>query len=205
MAVILHGGDNAFRALAYQPPHPNISAYVQQHNATWQNRVSTEMNNFLQAAGNMYERVSHSEAMQMVRAVGRHVENMWRPDSVQYLGTIAQLQTAQPTMQRWAMACPEVLTAYRAQQCDGYSDEWVDQFPRVAPMDRHDYHVAVNGIFMEQPDGSHAAVCYLGEPDHESENLTHAQQTDILDTWDALRHHMQQRKEDPTSRFNAML
>jgi hypothetical protein len=205
MALILQGGDDAFRALAYQPPHPNVAAYVQRHNQGWNAGVSEHMNAFLSAAGSVYNRVSHSDAIRMVRAIAGQVSTMWQPNSVQYLNTLPKLQNAMPSMQRWLMANPYLRELARAQRCDGYAETYVDMFPRAAPTQHPDYLLAIDGLYMEQEDGTTTVTCLMGDVDHPDDVLTYAEQTDILDSWDLQTEYLKAQKEDPTSKYKAML
>lgn len=103
------------------------------------------------------------------------------------------------------MAEPTVRALYHEQQCDGYSDTYVDAEPGRRGVDHSDYRRVMDGIVEMDEDGGWSSTEYLDElPENEKEFLFE-EQFDLLRSWHTMAAAVMAKKDDPTSPWNAEL
>lgn len=77
------------------------------------------------------------------------------------LHSVQALQNANPTMQRWVMAHPEVKQLYNEQNIDGYSDSYVNIFGKGVGEEDYNYRLIMDGIL--QDDGKQSWTKHYDE------------------------------------------
>lgn len=200
-----------FNSLAYGNPHPGTMSFLSQQFENASTALTAAGQRFMENARDLYERISGSDAIRAMRLAGRAIRSMWQLDEVRQLSTIEELQTAPLKMQRWIMAEPSIRREFFNQRVDGFSDTYVDLHPGDIGEDHYDYRRVVDGVVFveEEPDddGNYnwQATCYLDDLLPDDEELFLEEKIDILDTWAAARAALKARKQDPTSRYGAML
>lgn len=211
MAQIIEGGTLTFNSLAYGNPHPGTMGFLSQQFENASVALTNTGQRFMSNARDLYERISGSDAMRTLRVAGRAVRSMWQLDEIRTLNTMDQLQTAPLTMQRWVMAEPTLRREYHQQRVDGYSDSYVDMHPGDVGEAHYDYRRVMDGLVVidEHPDdqGNYnwSATTYFDDYLPDDSELLLEEKIDILDTWSAVRQALAARKQDPTSRYGAML
>ena len=205
MAMIMEGDADTFNALAFGEQHPNALQWLQQQAQQVSPLLNSAGQAFMQQARNLYEQVSGSAAIRIARAARRRVSQLFQTSMIRCLQTIGEMQHASSTMQRWIMADPVVRKMYYNQQLDGYSDSYLDVHVGDIGADHYDYRRVMNGIVVDNEDGSWSATTYMDELFEDDRELDLMEQVDILDTWGNIRALIRQRKDDPTSRWNAEL
>jgi len=211
MAQIIEGGALTFNSLAYGTPHPGTMNFLSQQFENASTVLTTAGARFMEGARDLYERISGSDAMRALRVAGRAVRSMWQLDEVRVLNTMDELQTAPLTMQRWVMAEPTIRREYHQQRIDGYSDTYIDAFPKDVGEEHYDYRRVMDGMVVvdEVPDdeGEYGwqATTYFDELLPDDNELLLEEKMDILDTWAAAKAALKARKLDPTSRYGASL
>jgi hypothetical protein len=104
-------------------------------------------------------------------------------DFIQPLITFEQLQQAQPIMQRWVMAHPEVRALHLQQNINSYDGTYLDCLPDngVAEQDYH-WRRVMDGVTREEDVGMLHRFYHeqLLEGDRK---LEHFEKMDILTTW----------------------
>ena len=129
-----------------------------------------------------------------LRGIGLNVSGNY----VQNLQTFEQLTSANLTMQRWIMANPEVRQIYNDGNCDGYSETYVDMFPKTIGASHYDYRRVTNGVAVEEGD-KFVIKRYdedLLEGDRE---LSHEDKMAILSTWNSIEFFTKQCRLDFTN------
>lgn len=202
MVMLVDGGDDAFRAIVYHG-HPRQNAPIS--NTPYGASVLTEAaQSFFQHRTEIYRVLDESETARLTRAAIRKVASFWQMDGVQPLQTIGQLQQANLTMQRLVMAEPTVRALYHNQGCDGYSDSYVDNQPKVIGKAHYDYRRATNSLFMER-EGVLEATTYYEDLHEGDKPLTAKEKADVQISWNHMRALILKRGEDPTDKYNNRL
>lgn len=209
MANFIDGGNLAFKSLMYGESNPRTLQYLneQMHRAT--QTLTSSGQQFMDWGRSLFEHLESSETTRAIRAAGRALRSLWDTDEIRPFREIGQFQFAQSKMQRWIMAEPTVRSYFDQQRVDGYSDQYVDLFPKVSGADHYDWRRVMDGVVTldKEPneDGEYGwtAVNYLEELLEDDVELSFDEQIDVQQTWEHLRSFLEAGKEDPTSRFNA--
>jgi hypothetical protein len=138
---------------------------------------------------------------------------VFKRDVIRPLRTLEDIQHAKPTMQRYVMANIMVRMAEEAQQIDGYSDSYRNEFVGRRGFKDPDYMRVIDGIIFDEDrfgvtvsdDPENAWVACQNLFEDEERDLDVVEQADILSTWDIVEMHLQAKKKDPTSVLNENL
>lgn len=204
MATMVEGGADLFDALAFGMPQPGVYDFLAQRAQQYSSSLTHTGSEFVQNIKSYYNAVNESEAARIAREAMRKVGSIWNTDIIRPLVEIHDFQNAGLQMQRWVMAEPTTRQMYIAQQCEGYSESYIDVEPgRVGAM-HYDYRRATEGLVLETDDGWYATT-YIEDLREGDRTLTLDEKGDIQTAWDSLRAHIKERKGDPTSRFGGKL
>ena len=116
MVQIVDGGSLTFDSLIYGPPHPGTQQFLSNQIQTVSTHLTDAGRQFMAGVNDMYERMSGSTAVRMLRAAGRSIRSMWQLDEIRALQTIGEFQNSPLVMQRWVMAEPTIRQMYQAQR-----------------------------------------------------------------------------------------
>ena len=200
-----------FNSLAYGTPHPGTMSFLSQQFENASTALTTAGQRFMENARTLYERISGSDAMRAMRVAGRAIRSMWQLDEVRPLYSMEELQTAPLTMQRWIMAEPMLRKEYINQRVDGYSDTYHDVHQGDVGEAHYDYRRVMDGMIVvdDKPDSDGeygwTATTYFDDLLPDDSELLLEEKVDILETWTAVRAALKAGKQDPTSRYGAML
>lgn len=199
MANVVMGDVNAFKAAVYGESDWRTSEFLSNQYSNLSTFARETSQDFFKAAHQMYEKISGSTAMRMARQASVAINGLWNPDDVRELITINQMQLAQATMQRWIMANPVIRNKYHKQEIDGYSDSYIDLHPNDVGEYHYDYRRVMNGIAVDVGD---RILCTTYPDDlNDEKEMTHEQQSDIINTWDRMNIFLKCGIEDPTSKW----
>lgn len=204
MAVIVRGGPDVFATMAFGTTHPSTMQFIQQQAQQLSETMSAAGQAFVDRGRELFERYHGHEAMRLAKAAMRAAQHLFQQDIIQPLMSISALQQAQPVMQRWIMACPEVRNMYNMQRCDGYSDTYIDMNPGTAGKDHYDYRKVTDGLLIEggeDDDYDWRRVTTVTDINEDDVTLTISEKSDILTMWDLISTMMKSGKEDPTSPY----
>jgi len=206
MSAFIMGGDDAFDMLAFGEPHPDTVTFLTECNERVSTSISETSRRFRESVSDMYRSFNASSTARLARAVTRKISNIWSDDVVKPLVDIGALQHARITMQRYIMAEPTVRELYHQQRCDGYSDSYVDEYPKVIGVGHYDYRRVTHGVCFKHKDSDvMQSITYYEGLKSGERNLHVSEQADILNTWDAVKSLLEDGSEDPTSKYNAAL
>lgn len=205
MAQIHYGDINHFNAMAFAEPHPQTVQFLEGMNQQPTNVLSETAQQFMDASKSMYDQFMGSEAMRFMRAAGRTLAHSTDSNEIRELKTVDDMQQAPLKMQRYVMANPVVRQWYHDQRLDGYSDTYVDRFPRVTGEDHYDYRRVMNGIVEVEDDGQWYFVEYNEELIDGDRELLADEQFDIYNTWQRMATKLFEGEDDPTSVYNSEL
>lgn len=204
MATVVYGGDAEFSALAYGERHPNLVQFLTNQVESFSQNLNEQGKYLYERASTAFQAINNSDAVRLARAVRRKAQNIWDDGNIKPLTDIGQLQNAQLKMQRWIMAEPKVRRSYHDQRCDGYSDSYIDTNPNHIGESHYDYRRVMDGMLTTNAEGRDVINNYI-DVVSVGDNLSIEEQADILVTWQSIREHMNRKKDDPTSPFNASL
>lgn len=178
--------------------------WLQERSNALRSTLSGAAASFVESARSMYTMISTTDAAQILRNLTAKATSLWSPVQIAPLLTLPQLQTANPIMQRWVMACPEVRTRYLNQELEGYGDSYTNYHRDAIGPAHYDWRRVMDGIVVvnEKDWGYTSYVDLMGEGE---EPLSVHQKVDILKTWNAVRHYLEEGDEDPTSTCGAKL
>jgi hypothetical protein len=202
--VIQGGTVNSFDYLAFPNQNPVNAAYIQNQLSNFSDTLTEYGRSFIEASREIYNKVNDSHAMALAKAAIRRAKSILHPNQVVYLGTLEDIQNAQPVMQRFVMAQPDLRRKYHKQLVDGYSDTYVDLHPGKVENDHYDYRRVTSGIIMETENEEgesgftvriHAEDLITGDVD-----LSFDEKHDIMRTWDVVQMFLDASK-DPSNPF----
>ncbi len=197
-------GDDAFRLLAFGIPAQQTLDYVENQYQQLRTAAGNVANDFINGAYTLYQHYGGEEALRLAKATLRTASHFFQPDMIRPLSSIASIQQAPSTMQRWIMADPVVRNLYHHNQIEGYADSYLDWSPGVSGVGHKDYEKVVSGlVFMNEAQGEEepewVSTTYIHTDEEEDPPLSFQEQLDIMTTWDAIRAMLGPGKEDPTS------
>lgn len=163
---------------------------------------------FFDQARTMYDVVSNSQAMQMLRNLREKTGGVWNADQIQPLTTLESIQTAAPVMQRWIMAEPTIRERYLNGEMEGYSDTYTNPHGDCIA-DRHiDWRMVMSGsVDVPEDDSpwvSREYIEYQGG-EHPIKPLAVHERQDIRTTWARVVALTEEGGEDPTSVYGNLL
>lgn len=186
-------------------PNKSLFQYLEQTSQSAMQNLTAATQQLVSKAGDVFQRVTYSDAMRKARAVMREASVSGSLNTVKELQTMAELQHARPGMQRYIMADPVVRELYHKGGCSGYEGSYVDNAPDQSGVDHYDYRRVTNGMWIEEEKTGTVSMSAFYEDTGEDEELDVNQQMDIMRTWDHARAALKRGKEDPTSPENDML
>lgn len=198
------GNADTFSSLVYGAPAQATFEFMDQTMNNFRTNMTEQASAFFANCENVYRRVDNSESMRLIRAALRGLETFMLPDRIQPLQRMAELQHAPLTMMPWVMANPMVRTMWQNNQVEGYNGKYVDLYGDVVGDHHREFRGAVNGLWREY-NGEMRCDLYADIQCEPELQLTMREQVDINLTWIDLEAYLHDKKDDPTSRFNAKL
>lgn len=206
MINVVHAGDHgsaAWNAILYPMQHVNNKNYFQTQMQNISSTLTSAGAQFMQGARAIYEDMNSSATMMAARAALRAATGVFF-NQITPVRDINEFQTATPLMQRWIMANPTVRTIYSAQQCDGYSDSYVDTQPGISGDNHYDYRRVMDAVTYETDEGTFVKT-YADDLFEGDRELNHGEKVDILDAWELMDFMLQHQKQDPTNPYGGSL
>lgn len=200
---------DSFDYFLFPTQNPLHDSYFQQQVETFSNKLTDIGRSFMEGTRKIYETANDSRAINLAKAALKYARGALHPNMVVPLKTLADLQCAQPIMQRYMMANPMVQQYYFDNRIEGYSDSYVPLDHGKIGESNYDYRRVMNGIItnVEEPDGSLTWVApqYYEELREGDRELDMQEQSTILKSWDILELFLHAGKEDPTSIYGAKI
>lgn len=203
-ANVISGDSLEFNALIYPTQHPNTLQYISNSLSQLPNILTDQSRDLYQLAQQRYNQYYGSEARQRAFHALSMLNNGYQENTIYPVKTIEQSQAATLTMQRWIMSEPNIRTLYHNQQCDGYSDTYVDVEPNKVGEDHYDYRRAMSGIVRYDSDNI-VADFYIDELRDGDRELDPYEQFMIQRTWETIKIAVSQMNDDPTNPFGGKL
>lgn len=207
MINVIEGNDADFNNIVYGVKHPGTLNFIrnQIENVSQAfHHLNEAGQRFYSNVSDMFERLNGSEALRRARMVKEKITGVFLPDDIRYLNTIEKIQQAQPYMQRFIMAQPNLRQMYHQQRVDGFSHAYIDAEPTLVGKDHIDYRFVVDGVIQTDEEGEHFYTFYDPENDIHRQ-LILDEQNDILNTWDLINICLDARKYDPSSAYGDCL
>lgn len=207
MAKFNVGGYDQFAAMAYPQPSQTTTQFIDHLNQQVNPSMATSQMaaQFLEKSKEAYENLMGSTAIRKMKAAARTMNSLWQENVVRELRAVDEMQQAPTCMRRYIMAEPTVRDWYYQQRLDGYSQSYVDPFPRVqSGEDHYDYRRVMDGLLQGEGDD-----LYFLEYDEQlldgDEPLMAEDQFAIQNTWSRMVTQLFKGNDDPTSPYNAEL
>lgn len=203
---IVHGGLAAFNGLALGLPSQDMLSYFQSQVSNIPQMIGQYGTMFKEAVQQTYDRFTNSDVMRAAKLALQHVHTAENRDVIRPLCSMEDFQTAQPIMQRWIMACPEIREVYHKQRCDGYSGVYVDNHPGQVGEKHYDYRRVMTGVVqVNEDEGDFVIKHYYEDLEPGDADLFHEEKVAILSTWDIGRTMIKAMQQDPTNQFGGDL
>jgi hypothetical protein len=200
---VIPGDSLEFNALLYPAQHPNTIQYIQNSINQMPMILQDSARDLYIAAQQRYNQYNSSEARQRVFHALSALDNIRQENVIYAIKSLDQCQSATLTMQRWVMAEPNVRTLYHNQQCDGYSDTYVDVEPNKIGVDHYDYRRAMSGVVRYDKDDI-VANFYMDELRDGDRELDPYEKLMIQQAWEVAKIAISQ-LNDPTDPFKGSL
>lgn len=201
---VVSGGTAAWNAIAYGQQNPLNLGYFKQQLENIGTNLNEQAKVFYQDVQDLYNKFNSSEAMRLMRSAMKSAASLFNDNIIRPLTTVDELQNASLQMQRWIMANPVIRQMYHDQQCDGYSDTYVDIEPGKVADQHYDYRRVMDGIVVCNEDAEYFTE-YFEDLYEGDRDLILSEQSDVLRTWEVLEAMVKAMKDDPTSQYGAQL
>lgn len=188
--------DDVIAALMFPPKSAQNIDFMRQQYASAQQLLDPAARAFAQQAYVAFED-NHSQAAQ----------NRQRLIQLEYQGnglgtqsvilpvaTLQEFCSTTPYMQNWIMAHPVVAQLHVDQRMHGYQDTYVSPCPDLVGIHNPYYRAVTNGMHVDLGDTSVLQIHYEDDPIAISE----ADRLMVLDTWQAVQYHLDEKEADPT-------
>lgn len=202
---VIQGGLAAFNGLALGLPSQEMLSYFQSQVSNIPQMVGQYGTMFKDTVAQVYDRFTNSEVLRAARMALQHVHTSEMRDVIRPFYSINDFQTAQPTMQRWVMACPDVREMFIKQRCDGYSGSYVDNYPGVVGEAHYDFRRVMTGVVQEDENGNIVVKHHYEDLHENDQELFHEEKVAILTTWQMASNMMKAMQEDPTNQLGGEL
>ncbi len=202
---VLTGGRELFEELSFGSPSQRGVEYVQRE----LERVGTVLTDIGRAgwetARETFSRFNGEGAMRRAREISRRIGWMYQKDTIRPLTSLKEFQAAQPIMQRWIMAQPDVRALHIRQECNGYEKTYIDIDPGKIGEEHYDYRRVMNGIVQSDDPTKPFYTWYIDDLIEGDKELDIDEKVDILASWAYLRAIVEDGVDDPTSIFGDKL
>lgn len=192
---------NSFDHLIFPQQHYNNLNYFRNQVEQFSNTLTDYGRQFIERARDIYISINDSEAIRKAKAVLRYAKGVFNPTHIVPLESLEDLRAAQPIMQRYIMAQPDIRNLYHSQRCDGYSDTYTDMHPGKVGDDHYDYRRVMQDV-VQVTDEGWVAKSYVEDLLEGDRELDFDEQINILRTWEIIQMFAEAAKADPTSLFN---
>lgn len=201
---VVSGGTAAWNAIAYGQQNPlNLGYFKSQLENIGQN-LNEQAKVFYQDVQSLYDKFNSSEAMRLMRSAMKSAASLFNDNIIRPLTSVDELQNASMQMQRWVMANPVIRQMYHNQECDGYSDTYVDMEPGKIGEAHYDYRRVMDGVVVCGED-QESFTQYFEDLYEGDRDLILSEQSDILTTWSFMEAMVKALKDDPTSQYGGQL
>ena len=207
--VIQADNSQTFDYLTFPEQNPANQYYIQQQLAQFSNALTETGKQFIEASRAIYDKVNDSNAVRAAKVAIRMAKGIFHPNAIVPLETLDDIRTAQPVMQRYIMANPDIRGYYHRQQCDGYSDTYIDNEPKRIGKDHYDYRRVTDGMIQDNvgvndDDYSWSSINYYEDLLEGDRDLVFQEKKDIMSTWNVMKMFIEA-NEDPTNIFSGEL
>jgi len=204
MATRVDVGNDLIDVFSGGVPDQDTTSWLQQRSQQLMGQISGAGRAFIESSRSLYQMVNETQAAQMLRNLGTKHQDAWRQSTIARLESIEAVQTANPVMQRWIMANPNVRKRYLNQELEGYAESYVNHHGDTVGQEHYDYRRVMTGI-MERPreDEDWKVRIFCDPSARDDQQLTIWQRKDILNTWAFIDTLLEEAEEDPTSEYGA--
>lgn len=188
--------DDVINALLFpQMAQQNVDYMRGQFQATAQ-LLDPAMQQFAAQAYKVFEDTHSAEALERQRRIQLEYQGVGLGSQTVILpvATLDEFCSATPYMQNWIMAHPGAAQLHIDQRLDGYSDTYVSPCPDLAGIHNPYYRAVTNGVHVDLGDTSVMQIHY-GDDEIQ---ISQADRQVVLDSWEALQYHLDERDADPT-------
>ena len=198
----------AFDYLLYPQQSPSTQQYIQNQLNYCVDNLTDIGRRFLETTQDIYAKINDSNTIRLAKAAVRMAKGLMHPNAIVELSSIEETRSAQPVMQRYIMACPEIRQIYHDQKCDGYSDTYTDLQPWALADAHYDYRQIMSGIVTEfqyeNGEDSWKVVTYAHDLQDGDTDLDFSDKVSIMKTGDVVRAAIQA-GQDPTDIYGGKL
>lgn len=183
---VINGGDATAAALLYKPPPPALSEYLYNNMQNVINTASNLSTSFIDNVKSMYNSV-HSEAAKNFNsfikyAVGEHLGD----NTIIYIDR-PNIPNANPIMQQYIMAEPQLYDLYRRDLVYGYGETYRSLETGVENKDTVVYSNVMDGVVQYDDDGNGYRIHYTDSNYEITPEISRYDRLSILETWDNVK------------------
>lgn len=172
--------------------------WLQHREEQLRSTISSTAAAFFDQAQSLYQMISTTDAMQILRNIKAKMTQTWNGNDIMYLAEAEKLQTAGVVMQRWIMAQPDLRNRYLNQEVEGYEGSYVNVQGQAIGEQQYDYRRVMDAVVKVDDEGFSYKHYLEDIPDTDRE-LTVFEKVDILKTWNVVSEILEQGVDDPTS------
>lgn len=203
-AQVIQGDSLEFNALVYPTQHHNTIQYIRNGLTNLPSTLTDQAKNLFQGAFNYFKDVNSSLSKQRALNAISSISNFHQENTIYLINNIESARQASLTMQRYLMAESSVRELYHNQQCDGYSDTYVDLEPNAIGADHYEWRRVMSGV-VDYESEDKVTTMYWDEIRDGDRELGPFEQLLILDAWEFMRIAVSQMNEDPTNPLGGSL
>lgn len=180
----------------------NTANNIRQNYTNFVSGLSSASDMFKTSVMNTINTITSSNVVNNLNNLKLKIGNVFKEDTIKYLNSISEIQTAQPAMQRYIMTHPVIQEKFNKDQCYGYGGEGY-----IYHKDDYDYNRVINHMALKDEKTGEVSVKHIygtKRSDQDLELNLHEKDA-ILTTWQLLEEHLKSRSlVDPTSQWNGL-
>lgn len=206
MANLIQASGDVFSAMVHGHESPRGRRFLEEQLERTSAVIGEGSKRFMERARATFDAFNVDAVERSVRAIKGRLNSRWQDHNVRPLRTLEEFQQATLTMQRWLSANPKGRQLFQKDRCHGWRDTYVDMEPGVWGERHTDWQKVNNGLVVTDEEGNSSITVYFNAFDENGdEELSLAEQRDILESWSFENYYLALGGDDPTSPSNGSL
>lgn len=171
----------------------NLMSTVSATTASWFNKAKS-----------FYQTITEVDANQALRNLTAKVDQSWKGNNVHLCHNLQQVQSANPVLQRYLMAEPQLRQLYLDQSCEGFAGSYINFQGDAIGVNQYDYRRVTDGMLMVKEDHVQWNDFYEQIPDNDKE-LELYEKADMIRNWNLVNIALDAGEMDPSSPIGNLL
>lgn len=195
--------------MIYPEQNPMNQMFIQQQFSAISGTLNEIGKKFIEGSRELYAKINDSDMIKRAKAAIRAATGIHHVNEFSYYETLQELQNASPFMQNFLMANPTVTELHNKQQCDGYSDTYVDTNNGAVGAYNYHFRRVMDGVVEfdnpdtlepdeERPEFDWKLKVYMEDTRPGDRELEISEKAKVISTWEVMNAFIKA-GQDPTN------